>query len=222
MANTRKASKKSRTRKPAKKAESKKKPSKSKTSKSKARKALAKAKAGKAPAKPKARKGLATAKAKKTSAKTKAAKKTSPELTSPEPTKAMRLTFAYEGDDVKLVSQKRTEMKVPPSDPVTAYSKQKGFWAELKNERDKTLYRHVMHNPTRNDAEIFPETPGQSISREPAPKRKGLFVVVVPDTNKGEEVTLFRSSPDEQGPASGLRALAREPATEIMRFKLKK
>ena len=134
----------------------------------------------------------------------------------------MRLTFSYDGDDVKLVSQQRTEMKVPPSDPVTAFKKQKGFWAELKNERDKTLYRHVMHNPTRNDAEVFPETPGQSISREPAPKRKGLFVDVVPDTAKGEEVTLFRSSPEEQEPASGLRALASKPATEIMRFKLKK
>ncbi|HEX5886297.1 MAG TPA: hypothetical protein VFY67_17275 [Pyrinomonadaceae bacterium] len=136
--------------------------------------------------------------------------------------KAMRLTFSYEGDEVKLISQKRTEMMVPPSDPVTGFNKQKGFWAELKNDRDKTLYRHVMHNPTRNDAEVFPETPGQSISREPAPKRKGVFVVVVPDTDKGEEVTLSRSSPDEEGPESGLRALASTPATEIMRFKLKK
>ena len=199
MAKTRKASK-SKARKPAKKAKTKKKPSKTKASKSKA---PARAKARKAPAKTKARKTL-------------------PERTSSEPTKAMRLTFSYDGDDVKLVSQKRTEMKVPPSDPVTAFKKQKGFWAELKNERDKTLYRHVMHNPTRNDAEVFPETPGQSISREPAPKRKGLFVVVVPDTAKGEEVTLSRSSPEEQGPASGLRALASKPATEIIRFKLKK
>src|SRR5215208_4069038 len=149
MANTRKASKKSRTRKPAKKAKSKKKPSKSKALKS--RKAPAKAKV---PTRVRARKGPATAKAKKTSAKKKAAKKTSPKPTY-EPMKAMRLTFSYDGDYVKLVSQKRTEMKVPPSDPVTAFKKQKGFWAELKNERDKTLYRHVMHNPTRNDAEVF-------------------------------------------------------------------
>jgi len=136
--------------------------------------------------------------------------------------KAMRLTFSYDGNDVKLISQKRTEMTVPPSDPVKSYAKQKGFWAELRSNRDKTLYRHVMHNPTRNDAEIFPETPGESISREPVPKRKGVFVVIVPDTDKGEEVTLFRSSPEEQGPESGLRALASTRATEIMRFKLKK
>lgn len=175
--------------------------------KSRSRKATKKGKSTKKSSKSKARKAPAKAKARK-----------SP----PEPMKAMRLTFSYDGDDVKLISQQRTEMMVPPSDPLKGYGKHKGFWAELKNERDKTLYRHVMHNPTRNDAEVFPETPGQSISREPAPKRKGVFVVVVPDTNKGEEVTLCRSSPEEQGPARGLLALATKPATEIMRFKLKK
>lgn len=136
----------------------------------------------------------------------------------------MRLTFSYDGDNVKLISQQRTEMVVPASDPVTGFKKQKGFWAELKNDRDKTLYRRVMHNPTRNDAEVFPDpnTPGQGISRAPTPKRKGVFVVVVPDTDKGAEVTLSRSAPETRGPAKGLRALAIKPATEILRFKLRK
>ena len=189
-----KTSRKSKSRKTTKKAKAKKKTSKSKSSKSKSRKTPGKAKA----------------------------RKTSAKSTSPEAMKAMRLTFSYDGDDVKLISQQRAEMMVPPSDPLKGYRKHKGFWAELKNERNKTLYRHVMHNPTRNDAEVFPETPGQTISREPAPKRKGVFVVVVPDVEKGEEVTLSRSSPEAEGPASGLLSLASKPATEIMRFKLKK
>jgi hypothetical protein len=180
--------------------------------KSKSRKTAKKAKTKKKSSKSKTRKAPAKKKA----------KKAAPKSIPPEPVKAMRLTFSYDGDDVKLISQQRTEMMVPPSDPLQGYRKHKGFWAELKNERDKTLYRHVMHNPTRNDAEVFPETPGQSISREPAPKRKGVFVVVVPDIEKGEEVTLSRSSPEAEGPASGLLSLASKPATEIMRFKLKK
>jgi hypothetical protein len=157
-------------------------------------------------------------KSRKAPAKAKAAQ------AAPEPARAMRLTFSYDGDDVKLISQQRTEMVVPASDPVTGFKRQKGFWAELKNDRDKTLYRRVMHNPTRNDAEVFPDpdTPGQGISREPAPKRKGVFVVVVPDTDKGNEVTLSRSSPETKGAAKGLRSLASKPATEILRFKLKK
>ena len=182
--------------------------SKKSTKKSKSRKAAKKADAKKKPSKSKGRKARAKAKAKKTPP--------------PEPTKAMRLTFSYDGNEVKLISQQRTEMTVPPSDPLKGYGKHKGFWAELKNKRDKTLYRQVMHNPTTNDVEVFPETPGESISREPAPKRKGVFVVVVPDTDKGEEVTLFRSAPEASGPARGLFELASKPATEIMRFKLKK
>lgn len=169
----------------------------------------------------KAKKKISKAKARK-AAKKKTPAKAKAHPTSPEPNKAMRLTFSYNGDDVKLLSQERTEMTVPPSDEVKGYAKQKGFWAELKSGTDKTLYRTVMHNPTKNDAEVFPESPDGVISREPAPKRKGVFVVVVPDTDKGEEVTLSRSAPDTEGPTMGISALASEPAEEILRVKLKK
>jgi hypothetical protein len=161
----------------------------------------------------------------KPSAKSKTGKRP-PKLTSGKSTakspKAMRLTFSYDGDDVKLVSQQPVEMIVPPSDPVKGFAKHKGFWAELKGDQDKTLYRRVMHNPTRNDAEVFSDDPEQSISREPTPKRKGVFVVVVPDTEQAEAVTLSRSSPEVKGAARGIRALAGKPATEILRFRLKK
>jgi len=166
------------------------------------------------------------------SKKTKAAKKTSkaearktPEKNaskaSSEADKAMRLMFSYDGNKVKLLSQQRVDMVVPSSDRLKGYG-EKGFWAELKSASDKTLYRTVMHNPTKNDAEVFPESPAEAISREPAPKRKGVFVVVVPDTDKGEEVILCRSAPETTGPTKGIRALASKPAEEILRLKLKK
>jgi hypothetical protein len=146
-----------------------------------------------------------------------------------EPPKAVRLTFSYEGDQVKLISQLPVEMKAPPSDPVKGYARHKGFWAELKNEEDRTLYRQVMHNPTRNDAEVFSDDPEEGISREPAPKRKGVFVVVVPDSDQGQEVILCRSPGPAagkkgalKGPESSIRSLAAGPAEEIGRFKLKK
>ena len=153
-------------------------------------------------------------------AKTRAKRKTS--KYSAKSPKALRLTFSYDGDDVKLVSQQPVEMIVPSSDPVKGFEKQKGFWAELKNPDDKTLFRRVMHNPTRNDAEVFPGGADQSITREPAPKRKGVFVVVVPATDAADAVTLSRSAPPAKGTTRGIRSLATKPATEIMRFKLKK
>lgn len=183
-----------------------------------ARKTSTKSRSRKAAKKGRSAKKSSTSKSRKASRKSKSAQtKPTPKLTN-----AVRLTFSYDGDDVKLISQQRTEMIVPPSDPLKGEGKYKGFWAELMNGRDKAVYRQVMHNPTRNDAEVFPDTPEQSISREPAPKRKGVFVVVVPDTEKGEEVRLCRSSPETAGPASGLLALASEPAAEIARVKLKK
>ena len=155
----------------------------------------------------------------------KAAKKTSKpraRKTSPEPNMAMRLTFSYDGDEVKLLSKRSTEMIVPSTDALKGYGTQKGFWAELRSARDKTLYRTVMHNPTKNDAEVFPGTPNEGISRVPAPDRKGVFVVVVPDTDEGEDLILCRSTPATKGPTAGLRALASKPAEEILRLKLKK
>jgi hypothetical protein len=202
------------------------------TAKAKPRKAVKKAKPVKRVAKPKARKPAAKVTSRKPAKRTtsrKSAKKLASVKPAAESPKAMRLTFSYQGDQVKLVSQQPVEMTVPPSDPLKGYEEHKGFWAELKSDRDKTLYRRVLHNPTRNDAEVFSDDPEQSISREPAPKRKGVFVVVVPHTEKGHEVTLSRSSgqPDieAEGAPKGMaamRSLATGPATEIARFKLKK
>lgn len=195
MATTRKTAKKSKRRK-------------SSTS-SKTKKKVSSSKRGKAPAK-----------SKRAASDTRGRSQARSSATEKSP-KAMRLTFSYNGDDVKLVSKQTVDMVVPPSDPVKGYARQKGFWAELKGANDRTLYRHVMHNPTRNDAEVFSDDPGQSISRAPAPKRKGVFVVVVPETDQGEEVSLVRSPPDKKEADRGMRSLATERATEFARFKIK-
>jgi hypothetical protein len=185
----------------------------------KTKKAPAKSKGGKAGAKSASSKRPAASKAAGPPAKKKSAQ------ISAGSAKAVRLTFSYDGPAVKLISQDRVEMTVPQSDPLKGFARQKGFWAELRDKQDKTLYRQVIHNPTRNDAEVFPdpnENPEQSIAREAAPKRKGVFVVLVPDTDEGDSVTMCRSPLDKAGPGRGIRALASEPATKFRRFKLKK
>lgn len=237
MAKTTKKATKAKSRKSSTKAKSRKRAVVTKSRKSLAKKA----KSAKRAARTKARKGAARArsgktvasskfrKRAKTATRRKAAKKSAAVVPAAESPKAMRLTFSYQGDQVKLVSQQPVDMTVPPSDPVKGYEEQKGFWAEVKSDQDKTLFRRVLHNPTRNDAEVFSDDPEQSISRQPAPKRKGVFVVVVPASDKGHEVTLSRSTgqPDveTEGAPKGMaamRSLATGPATEIARFKLKK
>lgn len=144
--------------------------------------------------------------------------------------KALRLTFSYKGDKVKLISQQSVQMTLPPSDSLEGYEEHKGFWAELKNDKKKTLYRRVLHNPTRNDAEVFSDDPAEGISRKMMPDRTGVFSVVVPDTAKGHEVLLSRSSAPpttksgtpRRGLAARTHSLATGPAEIIKRVKLKK
>jgi hypothetical protein len=121
------------------------------------------------------------------------------------------MIVAFEGEQVHLVSQQSAEMVLPPSDQVQDLQEQKGFWYELRDACDRPLYRRVMHNPMQQDLEVFSDDPEQSIARQPAPNRKGVFVVVVPDTEEGRTVTLSSS-----------RHQVEQPATEIARFALRK
>jgi hypothetical protein len=134
--------------------------------------------------------------------------------TGPKPAKAIRMIFSFDGEHVQLVSQQSVEMVIPPSDAVEGGEGLKGFWYDLRDAKDRPLYRRVMHNPMREDVEVFSDDPKQSVSRQVVPNRKGVFVVVVPDTDEGHAVTLS-SSPRRV-------KLAHQPAKEIARFTLRK
>ena len=128
--------------------------------------------------------------------------------------RAVRLIFSFDGEHIQLVSQQSVDMTVPPSDPLHESAGRKGFWYELHDAQDRPLYRRVMHNPMGDDVEAFSDDPKQTISRHPRPNRKGVFVVVVPDTTEGHTVTLSSSPRRVQR--------AHQPATEIARFALRK
>ena len=144
-----------------------------------------------------------------------------------KPTHAIRMTFEFDGGDVKLVSQQRVEMTLPASDPVQGHEGQKGFWYELRNAQNRTLFRRVAHPPMRPDVEVFSPDPNKTLSRQPAPNRKGVFVALVPDNAEGQDVVLSASPPvpTPAPPAKGAPAtLARvsEPAREFARFRVAK
>ena len=135
--------------------------------------------------------------------------------TGAKPAKAVRLVFLFAGDQVTLVSQQAVDMVLPPSDPVEGTAAQWGFWYELRDAQDRPLYRKVMHHPMREDVEVFSNDPQQpSTARHALANRKGLFVVLVPDSESGRTVTLSSSPPS--------LALAHQPATVIARVSLNK
>ncbi|HEX5760216.1 MAG TPA: hypothetical protein VF121_13580 [Thermoanaerobaculia bacterium] len=62
--------------------------------------------------------------------------------------RAVLLTIAYEGDRLELVAQQSVTMKVPRSDPVEGpRAAQAGFWVDLKDSADRTLYRRLLQEP---------------------------------------------------------------------------
>ena len=125
--------------------------------------------------------------------------------------KALRLTFEYEGSNVKLVSVQSVDMILPPSHPLETKDAQSGFWFTLSDGQGKPVYRRALQNPIRYDREVFSNDPAHpSIQRVPVDKPKGTFVMLVPDVPEARTVQLF-SHPLE--PAA--HAL---PAKELARF----
>lgn len=143
----------------------------------------------------------------------------------PGPPKAVRLTFTFEGDEVRLVSRQPVEMIAPPTDKLDGYEHEQGFWLEVRTGQDETLHRQVMQDPLRYDVEVFSPDPEQSVFRIPVGERSGSFTVVVPDLSEADHVALLSSG----APTAAARGMTPEaaarapsgPATEFARFPLR-
>jgi hypothetical protein len=137
--------------------------------------------------------------------------------------RAVRLTFTYEGDEVRLVNQRSLEMIAPPTDELSG--QEQGFWVEVRDDRDETLHRLVMQDPLRRDVEVFSPGAEQSVYRVPVEESSGIFVVVVPDLEEADHVALMSSG----APGAAARGVSPEaasrapagPAAEFARFSLR-
>ena len=70
--------------------------------------------------------------------------------------KVLRLTFSYEGSNIQLISQQKIEKVLPPSGPSdNSKQNQTGFWYQLTDSKNNTLYRQVMDFPIKTDTEVF-------------------------------------------------------------------
>jgi hypothetical protein len=144
----------------------------------------------------------------------------------PAPPRAVRLTFTYEGDEVRLVSRQPVDMIAPPTDKLSGYEDEQGSWIEVRNDREQTLHRLVMEDPLRRDVEVFSPDPERSVYRAPVQEPSGIFVVVVPELDDADHVSLMSSAAPraaaarEVSPEAAARAQG-GPATEFARFSLR-
>ncbi|MFC9683866.1 hypothetical protein [Streptomyces sp. NPDC056948] len=126
---------------------------------------------------------------------------------------AVRLIFEYEGADIRLISRQQVEMIPPPSDQLENLRAAQGFWVEVRDTERNALYRRILHDPVRHDAEVFSEDPERTIARVPVQTPRGVFAVLVPDIEAADQVVLVGS------PLGHGQALA--PAAELAHFALR-
>lgn len=128
------------------------------------------------------------------------------------PSRAIRVTLSYQGQDLRLVSRRMLHMRTLPSDPLDVSQKQVGFWFQVEDANGRLLYRRTMHNPIRFDTETPSDDSERPLKRVPLGEPAGTFFLLVPFLREAKTVRVF-SSPFEPGKDT-------DPAREIMHFNI--
>lgn len=126
---------------------------------------------------------------------------------------AVRLTFSYKGERLKLEKQQVLKMTPPPSDELKEQKEASGFWVEVSDANRNVLYRRAMHNPIRRYAEVRADDPDRPLAMQEVKDPSGVFTILIPHIAEAVDISLH-SSPSE--PEKRL-----QPAVEIGRFELR-
>ena len=144
-----------------------------------------------------------------------------------KPQYAYRVTFEYQGGQVTKTAQQRIAMATPPSHEIEGHQEEAGFWYELRDANDKTVYRRIMQSPIQTTVEVF--SPEGTITRRPVQNPSGVFQLVVPEISGASNLVLVgtpQPPPAPVGTAAQERArppvrrVGSGPAREIARFSL--
>lgn len=111
----------------------------------------------------------------------------------PAPVPAVRLIFEFDGDEVRLVSQQPVDVAVPGFD--LAQVPHPGHYVEARNEANEPLSRVSVREAFSTSAEVFPEQPGEPITRIDLPRPQGAFTVIVPAGADATHVSLLHVQP---------------------------
>ena len=128
-----------------------------------------------------------------------------------QPAAAVRLTFEYDGDEVRLVGQQPVDA-VPLAGDEPAAGEESGFAVEVRAGDGRVLHRRVLNEPMHASAEVFSPEPGANITRVAKTEDRGTFTVLVPALPDADHVALLAPPGHRQGLAG--------PASEVRRFRL--
>ena len=113
--------------------------------------------------------------------------------------RSVRLVFEYEGDSVRLVAQHPVDLAVMAQD--SRPLDHPGYYVDARDAQDATLARVPAPNAFVGSAEVFPEKPGEPITRIDVAKPRGAFTVVIPAPEPTHHLTVLRIEPGR--PATG-------------------
>ncbi len=120
------------------------------------------------------------------------------------PTLAMRLIFEYEGDQVRLISQQPVDVAITGFD--ISRAAQPGYYVDTRDSGGRTLARVPARDAFSRSTEVFPEQPGEPITRHEVERPRGAFTVVVPVPAGSDRVVVVRVTPAKpDAPIPGTR-----------------
>lgn len=109
--------------------------------------------------------------------------------------KTLRLVYAYDGDEVKLVSKQRVDMLLPAQETKPEVLASPGLKYELRDKEECSIFSNIIENPLRSDIEVFSDNPKQTARRVEMPKKKGSFVLLIPEISEAENLVLLENKP---------------------------
>ena len=142
-------------------------------------------------------------------------------------THARRLTFEFDGSTVRQIGEQLVEMTVPLSHPTTGYSGQAGFWFELRDANENTVYRRIMADPLGGYHEV--PSPQGTFTHRPTTVSSQVFELIVPELPAASSVVIFRTpvppptsigTPAQEAARTAVPRVGTQPAREIARIML--
>ena len=129
----------------------------------------------------------------------------------PSHTHSLRLTFAYKGDKLDLITTERVNMKTPAAVAAPPSKSSVGYWLEVRDAQGKLLYHQVLHDPLRKQVELYSDAPRQpGIRRLERPDSQGEFSILLPDVSGARTFQLYGNPV----PAASAAARGRSKAVE--------
>jgi hypothetical protein len=133
------------------------------------------------------------------------------------PPRALRVTFAYRDNTIRVVDSQPVEMIAPPAVTPAPNAGQAGYWVAITDASSRVLWHRPLSNPIAADVEGFSDDQGPPVARVPVPRIEGQFSIVVPDVPNAAHLSL-NGPPDARTPDAPAGELVRVPIDALRKF----